>query len=35
LLNLPALRREIGEAIAELKPLMAGELGQFGVKLAT
>jgi NADH-quinone oxidoreductase subunit G len=35
LLNLPALRREIGEVIAELKPFMAGELGQFGVKLAT
>src|SRR4029079_11324580 len=35
LFNLPALRKEIGEAIAELKPLMAGELCQFGVKLAT
>lgn len=33
LLNLPLLRREIGEAIAELRPLMAGEMGQFGVKL--
>jgi NADH-quinone oxidoreductase subunit G len=35
LLNLPLLRREIAEAIAELKPLMAVELGEFGVKLAT
>jgi NADH-quinone oxidoreductase subunit G len=35
LFNLPALRREIGETIAELKPLVAGELGQFGVKAAT
>jgi NADH-quinone oxidoreductase subunit G len=35
LFNLPALRKEIGEAIAELKPMMAGELGAFGVKLAT
>ena len=34
LFNLGALRKEIGEAIAELKPL-AGDLGQFGVKLAT
>ena len=33
--GLPALRREISETIAELKPLMTGELGQFGVKLAT
>jgi NADH-quinone oxidoreductase subunit G len=33
LLNLPSLRREIGEVIAELKPLMVGELGEFGVKL--
>jgi NADH-quinone oxidoreductase subunit G len=35
LFNLPALRKEIGETIAELKPLVAGELGQFGVKAAT
>jgi NADH-quinone oxidoreductase subunit G len=35
LFNLPALRKEIGETIAELKPLVAGELGQFGVKSAT
>src|SRR3954469_7503492 len=35
LLNLGLLRREIAEAIAELKPLMAVELGEFGVKLAT
>jgi NADH-quinone oxidoreductase subunit G len=35
LFNLAALRKEIGEAIAELKPLVAGELGELGVKLAT
>jgi NADH-quinone oxidoreductase subunit G len=35
LLNLAPLRREIGEAIEELKPLMAGELGEFGIKLST
>jgi NADH-quinone oxidoreductase subunit G len=35
LFNVAALRKEIGETIAELKPLAAGELGQFGVKLAT
>lgn len=35
LFNLPALRKEIGETIAELKPMLAGELGEFGVKLAT
>ncbi len=34
LFNLAALRKEIGETIAELQPLAAGELGQFGVKLS-
>jgi NADH-quinone oxidoreductase subunit G len=33
LFNIAALRKEIGETIAELKPLAAGELGQFGVRL--
>jgi NADH-quinone oxidoreductase subunit G len=32
LFNIGALRKEIGETIAELKPLV-GELGEFGVKL--
>jgi NADH-quinone oxidoreductase subunit G len=34
LLNLSLLRREIGEAIEELRPLTTGELGQFGVKVS-
>ena len=33
LFNIATLRKEIGETIAELKPLAAGELGEFGVKL--
>lgn len=34
LFNLPALRKEIGETIGELQPLVAGELGELGVKLS-
>ena len=35
LLNLPALRGEMAEAIEELRPLGVGELGAYGVKVAT
>ena len=35
LLNLPVLRREMADAIEELRPLAIGELGEYGVRVAT
>jgi NADH-quinone oxidoreductase subunit G len=35
LLNLTVLRREMAEAIEELRPLAIGELGEYGVRVAT